>query len=98
MPKETPGPPATPRGWKLNDILPLHSPAISGGGVSEDFLKDMMAEMGNQSGGAANPQMQQMQQLANMMGSMGGSPGAGEGSSGGGEPKIKKPKKIVVRR
>ena len=38
-------PPAVPRGWKVNAILPLHSPAISGGGVSENFLKDMMAEM-----------------------------------------------------
>lgn len=26
-------------------ILPLHSPALSGGGVSENVLKDMMAEM-----------------------------------------------------
>jgi len=44
-------PPAAPRGWKMNAILPLHSPAMSGGGVSENFLKDMMAEM--QGGGPA---------------------------------------------
>lgn len=30
----------------MSTILPLHSPALSGGGVSENFLKDMMAEMG----------------------------------------------------
>ncbi|MCJ1263788.1 signal recognition particle subunit [Lobaria immixta] len=38
-------PPAVPRGWKMNTILPLHSPALSGGGVSENILKDMMQEM-----------------------------------------------------
>ena len=43
--KEPLPPPAVPRGWKVNEILPLHSPAVTGGGVSENFLKDMMAEM-----------------------------------------------------
>lgn len=47
MPKEMPEP-AVPKGWKLNKILPLHSPALTGGGVSENFLQDMMAEMGGQ--------------------------------------------------
>jgi len=37
----------------MNDILPLHSPAASGGGVSENFLKDMMAEMQGLPAGAA---------------------------------------------
>jgi signal recognition particle subunit SRP19 len=37
--------PAVPRGWKVNSVLPLHSPAVTGGGVSENFLKDMMSEM-----------------------------------------------------
>lgn len=37
--------PAVPRGWKMSSILPLHSPALSGGGVSENILQDMMAEM-----------------------------------------------------
>ncbi|KAL9085696.1 MAG: hypothetical protein Q9159_004573 [Coniocarpon cinnabarinum] len=47
---ESPAPPAIPRGWKMNSILPLHSPALSGGGVSENLFKDMMAEMqGDQS-------------------------------------------------
>ncbi len=46
-------PPAIPRGWKMNTILPLHSPAVSGGGVSENFLKDMMAEMQGDTAGAS---------------------------------------------
>ena len=37
--------PATPRGWKIGTILPLHSPALSGGGVSENIFKEMMQEM-----------------------------------------------------
>lgn len=37
-------PSPVPRGWKLNNILPLHSAAMSGGGVSENAFKDMMAE------------------------------------------------------
>ena len=35
-------PPAVPKGYKINEILPLHSPALSGGGVSENILRDMM--------------------------------------------------------
>ncbi|KAH7389913.1 signal recognition particle, SRP19 subunit [Pyrenochaeta sp. MPI-SDFR-AT-0127] len=53
MPKEMPEP-AIPKGWKMNKILPLHSPALTGGGVSENFLQDMMAEMqGGIEGGSA---------------------------------------------
>ena len=49
---DPPQPPAIPRGWKMNNILPLHSAALSGGGVSENLFKDMMAEMqGDQTGG-----------------------------------------------
>ena len=44
MPKEMPEP-AVPKGWKMSKILPLHSPALTGGGVSENFMQDMMAEM-----------------------------------------------------
>ncbi|KAF2119915.1 signal recognition particle, SRP19 subunit [Lophiotrema nucula] len=44
-PKEPLPEPAVPRGWKMNSILPLHSPALTGGGVSDNFLQDMMAEM-----------------------------------------------------
>ena len=47
-------PPAVPKGWKLNPILPLHSPALSGGGVSDNILKDMMQEMQG-AGGEGSP-------------------------------------------
>jgi len=47
--------PAIPRGWKMGTILPLHSPAASGGGISEDFFKDMMSEMQGLQGGGAPP-------------------------------------------
>jgi signal recognition particle subunit SRP19 len=52
MPEKPPPPPSVPRGWKVNDILPLHSPAVTGGGVSENLLKEMMEGMG---GGPAGP-------------------------------------------
>jgi signal recognition particle subunit SRP19 len=51
MPKELPEP-AIPAGWKISKILPLHSPALTGGGISENFLQDMMAEMQGEMGGA----------------------------------------------
>ncbi|EDU43542.1 Signal recognition particle sec65 protein [Pyrenophora tritici-repentis] len=51
MPKEMPEP-AIPKGWKMNKILPLHSPALTGGGVSENFLQDMMAEMTGETPGS----------------------------------------------
>lgn len=35
-------PPAVPLGWKMGTVLPLHSPALSGGGISENILRDMM--------------------------------------------------------
>jgi signal recognition particle subunit SRP19 len=44
-------PPAAPRGWKMGTILPLHSPAVTGGGVSENMFKDMMAELQGGEGG-----------------------------------------------
>ncbi|KAF2204907.1 signal recognition particle, SRP19 subunit [Delitschia confertaspora ATCC 74209] len=50
-PKEPLPEPAVPRGWKMNRVLPLHSPALTGGGVSDNFLQDMMAEMAGGAGG-----------------------------------------------
>jgi len=44
--------PAVPKGWKVSKILPLHSAAVTGGGVNENFFKDMMAEMQGMQGGA----------------------------------------------
>lgn len=37
--------PAVPRGWKMGELLPYMSPAMTGGGVSENLFKDMMKEM-----------------------------------------------------
>lgn len=42
--------PATPRGWKMNTILPLHSPALTGGGISDNPFKEAMADMQAQQG------------------------------------------------
>ncbi|KAI9730270.1 MAG: signal recognition particle subunit [Cirrosporium novae-zelandiae] len=42
--------PEIPRGWKMPSILPLHSPALSGGGVSDNFMKDMIREVSAQQG------------------------------------------------
>lgn len=52
-PKEPLPEPAIPNGWKMNTILPLHSPALTGGGVSENFLQEMMAEMQGEMAGAS---------------------------------------------
>ena len=82
-------PPAVPRGWKLNPILPLHSPALTGGGVSDNILKDMMSEMGG--AGGLPPGMPNLGALQSMFGGMGGGlPGPGEGSSTGEGKKEKK--------
>jgi signal recognition particle subunit SRP19 len=41
-----PAPPAVPKGWKINEILPVYSPALSGGGVSDNLMRDLMREEG----------------------------------------------------
>ncbi|KAK5116508.1 hypothetical protein LTR62_008057 [Meristemomyces frigidus] len=81
--KEAPPAPAVPRGFKIGTILPMHSPALSGGGVSDNFFGDMMAEMGGQ----LPPGMEGM---AGMVGA-----GAGAGGAGGGQQvkKVKDKKK-----
>jgi signal recognition particle subunit SRP19 len=79
--------PAVPRGWKLGDLLPYTSAAMTGGGVSENLFKDMMKEM--QGGG--DP----MSALMGGMGGGGGGSGAGSGaeeSSGSGKKKKDKKK------
>jgi signal recognition particle subunit SRP19 len=85
------GKPAVPRGWKVNEILPLHSPAMSGGGVSENFFKDMMAEMSQGAGGAGGGQLPAG--MAGMLNGMGGGGGGTEAGGSGGEAKKKKEKK-----
>ncbi|KAK5662851.1 hypothetical protein OQA88_6262 [Cercophora sp. LCS_1] len=64
--------PAVPRGWKMGELLPYYSPAMTGGGVSENFLKDMMREM--QGGG----------DMASMLAAAAGGGGSGSGGGGGG--------------
>jgi signal recognition particle subunit SRP19 len=75
----------------MGEILPYYSPGLTGGGVSENFLKDMMAEMGGAGGmpgGAGGPGG-----MAGMLqGMMGGGGGGGESSSSQ-QPKIKDKKK-----
>jgi signal recognition particle subunit SRP19 len=43
-------PPAIPRGVRMGSILPLHSPAMSSGPISDNFIQDMMQEMGGGGG------------------------------------------------
>lgn len=81
--------PAVPRGWKMGELLPYYSPAMTGGGVSENFLKDMMKEMGGAGGGGGD--MASM--LAAAAGAAGGGGGMLGGGSGGGEGKKKEKKK-----
>ena len=89
--------PAVPRGWKINDLLPAYSAAMTGGGVSENAFKDMMKEM-QQGGGpggmpgagpggmpALPPGMGGMGGMAEMMNMFGGMGGGGAGPSGGAE-------------
>ena len=87
--------PAVPRGWKMSELLPYYSPAMTGGGVSENFLKDMMKEMGPggmpgmPGAGAGGGGMPDMASLMQSMGGMGGLGGlanmlGGMGGMGGG--------------
>jgi signal recognition particle subunit SRP19 len=84
MPKDNRIPaPAVPRGFKIGSILPLHSPALSGGGVSDNMMADMMKELGG-SGGMPN-----MAGLSSMMGGGGApqAPPAGQLKGKGGKKK-----------
>ncbi|OTB04833.1 hypothetical protein M426DRAFT_320415 [Hypoxylon sp. CI-4A] len=79
--------PAVPRGWKMGELLPAYSAAMTGGGVSENAFKDMMKEMqGGGGGGPGGPGGDMM----SMLGGLGGGPGAlgmgapGPSESGGG--------------
>ncbi|KAE8144253.1 signal recognition particle, SRP19 subunit [Aspergillus avenaceus] len=84
MPEKLPAAPPAPRGWKIGTILPIHSPAYTGGGVSDNPLKDAMAEMQNMQGMPGMPQIPGMPNLAGMM---------GEPAGGSGEKKKKDKKK-----
>ena len=80
-PNGPPPPPAVPRGWKIGTVLPLHSPAVSGGGVSENILKDVMQEMQ----GAGGPGG-----MASLMGAMGNGSGSDGGNVDGPAPGVKR--------
>ncbi|KAL2020760.1 hypothetical protein VTK56DRAFT_7958 [Thermocarpiscus australiensis] len=66
--------PAVPRGWKIGELLPYYSPAMTGGGVSENFLKDMMREMQGGGGGG---------DMASLLAAAAGGGGGAGGSAGG---------------
>ncbi|KAI0181796.1 signal recognition particle, SRP19 subunit [Hypoxylon sp. FL1284] len=95
--------PAVPRGWKMGELLPAYSAAVTGGGVSENAFKDMMKEMqgpGGAGGGGGGP----ADMMSMLSGLGGGGPGgagfgagpseggSGGGGSGGGGKKNKKGK------
>ena len=82
MPEKAPPPPAVPKGWKINKVVPLHSPALSGGGVSENIIGEMMEEM-KALGGPGGGNSGGMEGMEGMMGMMGAG-GAGVGGGGGG--------------
>lgn len=87
-----------PRGWKMGTILPVHSSAVSGGGVRDDFFKEAMEEIkaaqGQGGGGGAPglpggmgggmPDMATLQNMMSSMGGMGGMGGLGGLMGGGG--------------
>ncbi|KAI1813051.1 SRP19-domain-containing protein [Poronia punctata] len=90
--------PAVPRGWKMNDLLPAYSAAMTGGGVSENAFKDMMREMQGQGGAPGglpgmDPGMMSMLQNMGMGGGGGGGGGMPAIGGGGGESSGKKAKK-----
>jgi signal recognition particle subunit SRP19 len=65
VPDEYPTP-AVPRGWKIGRLVPHYSPALSGGGLSEAMLADMMREMQGMPGGG--PAAMVGQAMQGMMG------------------------------
>jgi signal recognition particle subunit SRP19 len=70
----------------MGSILPYYSPAITGGGVSENFFKEMMAEM--QGAGGLPGAMPGMLDAAAQAGASGS-------GSGGEQKKVKEKKKKV---
>ena len=75
--------PAVPRGWKMGELLPYYSPAMTGGGVSENILKDMMKEMQQGGGGGPGGMPDMAQLLAAAGGGAGGAGGAAAGADAG---------------
>ncbi|SZF00868.1 unnamed protein product [Blumeria hordei] len=77
--------PAVPKGWIMGTILPYHSPAVSDGGISEGFFKEMMAQM--QGAGGVPTGMPGMPDLSSLQDILGGA------SPTSTTPNSKKPKK-----
>ncbi len=84
-----------PRGWKMGKILPVHSSAVSGGGVKDNFFQEAMEELknaqsqgklpaGDSGGGGGMPDMAALQNMMSGMGGMGGMGGLGGLMGGGG--------------
>ncbi|KIW70172.1 hypothetical protein PV04_02467 [Phialophora macrospora] len=86
-----------PRRWKMGTILPVHSNAVSGGGVKENFFQEAMEELkaaqakGHSAGsglgpggGGGMPDMAALQSMMSGMGGMGGLGGLMGGGGGGG--------------
>ncbi|KAG4440341.1 hypothetical protein IFR05_004193 [Cadophora sp. M221] len=85
--------PAVPKGWKMNTLLPHYSPALTGGGVSDNFFKDMMAEMQGAGGAGGAGGMPGMPDLSAMQAMMGGGGGTATPPQGAIEGKKKDKKK-----
>ncbi|KAK6071417.1 signal recognition particle subunit SRP19 [Seiridium cupressi] len=86
--------PAVPKSWKINEYVPAYSSAMTGGGVSENALRDMMKEMGGMGGAPGGPGgMGGMADMMNMLGGMGGGGAGPSGSAGQIEQSGKKEKK-----
>ncbi|KAI5854529.1 signal recognition particle, SRP19 subunit [Durotheca rogersii] len=85
--------PVVPRGWKMGDLLPAYSAAMTGGGVSENAFKDMMREMQGAGGGSPADMMSMLGQGLGGLGGSSGGAGPGPGNeSGSGSKKGKKGK------
>ncbi|KAI0845782.1 signal recognition particle, SRP19 subunit [Daldinia vernicosa] len=75
--------PAVPRGWKMGELLPAYSAAMTGGGVSENAFKDIMREMQGGGGGGGGP-ADMMSMLGQGLGGFGGAGAGASGSEAGG--------------
>ncbi|KAK8006682.1 hypothetical protein PG991_012979 [Apiospora marii] len=91
---------------RVNELVPAYSAAMTGGGVSENALRDMMKEMGGMdgmpgmpgmpggAGGAPGGGMPDMSSMMSMLQGLGGGAGPSEpaGGAAGGGKKAKKGK------
>ncbi|CAK7209535.1 signal recognition particle subunit [Sporothrix curviconia] len=84
--------PAVPRGWKMPELVPYLSPAMTGGGVSENLFQDVMKEMQGAGGpGSLGPLGGGMPDMRQAMAALGG--GGAPGGAIAGSDSAKKGKK-----